>query len=147
VPYKPSSADTGTKHERGTSASSGKSVLVVEDNNINRLLVAKVLEKNGFTCIMAVDGFEAVEEYKSGRHIDIILMDIQMPRMDGLEALGIIREIEIISGAPRIPIVALSAHVMKEDVQKFLESGFDSYIAKPFNRDDLIRNIIELTEK
>lgn len=147
VPFKPSAADTGTKHERGTSASSSKSVLVVEDNNINRLLVAKVLEKNGFTCIMAVDGFEAVEEYKIGRHIDIILMDIQMPRMDGLEALGIIREIEKNSGAARIPIVALSAHVMKEDVQKFLESGFDSYIAKPFNRDDLIRNIIELTEK
>lgn len=147
VPYKPSSGEAGVKHERDTSASSGKTVLVVEDNNINRLLVAKVLEKNGFSCIMAVDGFEAVEEYKSGRHMDIILMDIQMPRMDGLEALGIIRELEQKSGTTRIPIIALSAHVMKEDVQKFLESGFDSYIAKPFNRDDLIRGIMELTEK
>ncbi|HPS58807.1 MAG TPA: transporter substrate-binding domain-containing protein [Spirochaetota bacterium] len=147
VPYKPSSGETGIKPDRDTSASSGKTVLVVEDNHINRLLVSKVLEKNGFTCIVAVDGFEAVEEYKSGRHIDIILMDIQMPRMDGLEALGIIREIEQKTGKARTPIVALSAHVMKEDVQKFLESGFDSYIAKPFNRDDLIRGIIELTEK
>ncbi len=146
VPYKPATVETAARHEPDNSADSSKTVLVVEDNSINRMLVTRVLEKSGFNCIMAVDGFEAVEEFKSGNHIDIILMDIQMPQMDGLEALGIIRELEKKSGATRTPIMALSAHVMKEDVQKFLESGFDSYIAKPFNRDDLIRGISELTE-
>lgn len=68
-----------------------------------------------------------------------------MPKMDGLEALGIIREIEKEKGSAHTPIIALSAHVMKDDVQKFLDSGFDSYIAKPFNRDDLLRTIGELS--
>lgn len=146
LPYLPAMENADTAKVSDITPKSVKTVMVVEDNSINRLLVAKVLEKNGFVCIMAVDGFEAVETYKSGRHIDAILMDIQMPRMDGLEALTIIRGIEQDGGKGHIPIIALSAHVMKDDVQKFLEAGFDSYIGKPFNREDLIRGIMELTE-
>jgi len=147
VPYKPAVVETEVRHEPDSSAGSSKTVLVVEDNSINSLLVTRVLEKNGFNCITAADGLEAVEKFKNGNQIDIILMDIQMPRMDGFEALRIIREFEKETGAARTPVMALSAHVMKEDVQKFIESGFDRYIAKPFDRDDLIRGINELTEK
>ena len=69
-------------------------------------------------------------------------MDIQMPGMDGIEALGHIRDFEKESGnEKRIPVIALSAHVMKEDVDKFLSSGFDSYVAKPFNSGELITRI------
>jgi len=146
MPYHPAAEGEEIRHEAAAARSGGVTVLIAEDNSINRQLVAKVLEKNGYFCLMAVDGVEAVDTYKSGRQIDLILMDIQMPRMDGLEALEIIRQLESDSGT-RIPIVAISAHVMKEDVQRFLNAGFDAYIAKPFNKDDLIRTIAELTSR
>ncbi len=123
----------------------GNRIMVVEDNSINRTLVARVLEKRGYTTLMAVDGFEAVNFVKAGKKIDLILMDIQMPGMDGMEALKLIRETEESSGnGNRVPVIALSAHVMKEDVDKFLSSGFDSYVAKPFNSNDLTARIESL---
>ncbi len=82
---------------------------------------------------------------KTGKKIDLILMDIQMPGMDGMEALRLIREFEESSeNGRRVPVIALSAHVMKEDVEKFLNSGFDSYVAKPFNSNDLTARIESL---
>ncbi len=120
----------------------GNRIMVVEDNSINRTLVTRVLEKRGYSTLMAVDGFEAVDLVKKGEHIDLILMDIQMPGMDGMEALKLIRLFEESSGSTgRIPVIALSAHVMKDDVDRFLGAGFDSYVAKPFNSNDLIERI------
>lgn len=120
----------------------GNRIMVVEDNSINRTLVTRVLEKRGYSTLMAVDGFEAVDFVKKGEHIDLILMDIQMPGMDGMEALKLIRQFEESSGGTgRIPVIALSAHVMKDDVDKFLGAGFDSYVAKPFNSNDLLERI------
>lgn len=146
VPYRPafekeiiSEKPPEKKRERGNR------ILVVEDNSINRTLVARVLEKRGYITLMAVDGFEAVNFVKAGKEIDLILMDIQMPGMDGMEALKLIREIEKSSGSGnKVPVIALSAHVMKEDVEKFLSSGFDSYVAKPFNSNDLTARIESL---
>ncbi|HOP64055.1 MAG TPA: ATP-binding protein [Spirochaetota bacterium] len=117
-------------------------ILVVEDNDINRVLVTRVLEKRGYDILVAVDGFEAVKFVRMGEKIDLVLMDIQMPGMDGMEALKQIREFEAVSeSGARVPVIALSAHVMKDDVNKFLSSGFDSYIAKPFNSNDLAARI------
>lgn len=146
IPYRPAfEKETVTEKPPEKRREHGNRIMVVEDNSINRTLVARVLEKRGFTTLMAVDGFEAVNFVKAGKQIDLILMDIQMPGMDGMEALKIIREFEESSGSGnKVPVIALSAHVMKEDVEKFLNSGFDSYVAKPFNSNDLIARIESL---
>jgi len=146
IPYRPAfEKETVTEKPPEKRRERGNRIMVVEDNSINRTLVARVLEKRGYTTLMAVDGFEAVNFVKAGKHIDLILMDIQMPGMDGMEALKIIREFEKSSGSGnRTPVIALSAHVMKEDVDKFLNSGFDSYVAKPFNSNDLTARIESL---
>ncbi|HPF07463.1 MAG TPA: ATP-binding protein [Spirochaetota bacterium] len=146
VPYRPAfEKETAAEKPPEKRRDRGNRIMVVEDNSINRTLVARVLEKRGYTTLMAVDGFEAVNNVKSGKEIDLILMDIQMPGMDGMEALKLIREIEESSGnGNRVPVIALSAHVMKDDVEKFLNSGFDSYVAKPFNSNDLTARIESL---
>ncbi len=143
VPYRPAfEKETLVEKPPEKRRDRGNRIMVVEDNSINRTLVARVLEKRGYTTLMAVDGFEAVNFVKAGKQIDLILMDIQMPGMDGMEALKLIREFEESSGSgTRVPVIALSAHVMKEDVEKFLNSGFDSYVAKPFNSNDLTARI------
>lgn len=146
VPYRPAfEKETVAEKPPEKRREQGNRIMVVEDNSINRTLVTRVLEKRGYTTLMAVDGFEAVNFVKTGKKIDLILMDIQMPGMDGMEALRLIREFEESSeNGRRVPVIALSAHVMKEDVEKFLNSGFDSYVAKPFNSNDLTARIESL---
>ncbi len=117
-------------------------VLLVEDHVINQRYAVRVLEKQGYQVTVANDGSEAVELYKS-QPVDLILMDIQMPRMDGFAATAAIRAIERQTGR-RTPIIAMTAHAMQKDRERCLASGMDSYISKPVTRDDLL-SIIEST--
>jgi PAS domain S-box-containing protein len=115
-------------------------ILLVEDNIDNQNLAVRILEKGGFFVDIANNGEEAVECVKQYRY-DLILMDIQMPVMDGFEATARIREIEKELYDERIPIVALTAHAMKGYREKCLEGGMDDYITKPLKKKHLLITI------
>ncbi len=104
-------------------------VLVAEDNPVNQRLVVRLLEKRGHRVEVVVNGREALQVLDKQR-FDLVLMDVQMPEMDGMEATAAIRKKETGSGW-HIPIVALTANVMKGDREKYLASGMDGYLAKP----------------
>jgi PAS domain S-box-containing protein len=104
-------------------------ILLVDDQEISRLFTFRILQKMGHTPEAAQDGREAVERWESSV-FDIILMDVQMPVMDGVEATAIIRGREAGRGE-HIPIIALTAHALKEDRAKLLAQGFDGYVSKP----------------
>lgn len=105
-----------------------KNVLLVDDDMRNIFALTNVLENNSMNVIVANDGREAVEKVKSSEKIDIILMDIMMPEMDGYEAT---KEIRKIPGFEKIPIIALTAKAMKGDREKCIEAGASDFIAKP----------------
>ncbi|MGB7760783.1 MAG: response regulator [Bryobacteraceae bacterium] len=105
------------------------SILVAEDNVVNQLLMRTLLERRGHRVAVVANGAAALAAWRQDR-FDCILMDIQMPEMDGFEATRIIRAEESGNGA-HIPIIALTAHAMKGDREKCLQAGLDSYIAKP----------------
>ncbi|MFC1572686.1 response regulator [Candidatus Eisenbacteria bacterium] len=105
------------------------SILLAEDNLVNQKLATKILEKEGHTVTVANDGRKAVEAVKQ-EAFDLVLMDVQMPTMDGLEATATIREMERESGT-HVPIIAMTAHTMMGDREKCLAAGMDEYVAKP----------------
>jgi PAS domain S-box-containing protein len=117
-------------------------VLVVEDNAVNRKLAQRILEKRGFQVTLAVDGIQALLAVEKAA-FDLILMDIQMPEMDGFEATAAIRKREQLAGK-HTPIIALTAHAMKEDRERCLSAGMDAYVTKPIRPDELFRTIHEL---
>ncbi|MBN2685432.1 MAG: response regulator [Pontiellaceae bacterium] len=127
----------------------GCRVLLVEDNRLNQKVAEKMLRKMGCTVDIANNGQEGIERLGFDApdavrpDYDIVFMDIQMPVMDGLCATQKIREREK-QGGFRIPVVALTAHAMKGDREKFLEQGMDEYVSKPVNRADLCRVIHRL---
>ena len=104
-------------------------MLVAEDNPVNLRLVVRLLEKRGHSVQVALSGREALQALDKER-FDLVLMDVQMPEMDGMETTAAIREKEKGSGW-RTPIVALTANAMKGDREKYLASGMDGYLAKP----------------
>ena len=108
-------------------------VLLAEDNEVNRMLATRLLEKEGHTVVCAHDGQEAVEMLALDASFDLVLMDLQMPRLGGFGATRIIREREQADGR-RIPIIALTAHAMTGDDQRCLAAGMDDYLSKPINR-------------
>jgi len=116
----------------------GVRILVVEDNPINQLLVLKLLEKRGYETTVAENGKIAIDEYKKG-DFDIILMDLQMPELDGYEATRIIRMMEGHKG--EIPIVAMTAHTIKGELEKCADIGMNDYISKPFDSTELYQKI------
>ncbi len=111
------------------------SVLLVEDNFVNRKLAVLILEKVGCRVDVALNGEEGVDKFKSGNYV-AIFMDCQMPVMDGYEATRAIRDLEKADGS-HIPIIAVTANAMKGDREKCLECGMDDYIAKPLLPNDL----------
>ena len=111
------------------------SILVAEDNDVSRLLVGRFLAEQGHTVTEARTGLEAVTLYERGT-FDLILMDIQMPDMDGFEATAEIREREQATG-DHIPIIALTAHAIKGDRERCLEAGMDEYLSKPIQPGEL----------
>ncbi len=122
----------------------GLCVLLAEDNPVNQLLVTRILEKQKCSVVLANDGSEA-SEIASRREFDAILMDVQMPEMDGLRATKMIRARERESGKPRVPIVALTANAMKGDRETCLAAGMDAYLAKPIHPDELVSLLGSLT--
>jgi PAS domain S-box-containing protein len=109
-------------------AENALSILLAEDNAINRTFLAEILQREGYTVECAENGEEACRKWRQGAY-DVILMDIRMPVMDGMEALQYIRRHE--EGGGRIPVVALTAHALRGDREKLIAAGFDGYLAKP----------------
>jgi signal transduction histidine kinase/CheY-like chemotaxis protein len=117
-------------------------ILLAEDNAVNRVLAARVLERRGHTVLVATNGCEALE-ILTRESVDVILMDVQMPEMDGFQATAAIREREKTSGG-HLPIVALTANAMYGDGERCLAQGMDAYLAKPFRIADLDRVLGEV---
>ena len=128
----------GTKTKPAMTEKSAKKVriLLVEDYPTNQQVVIKHLHGAGYPVDLAVNGREAVAAYKR-KHYDLILMDIQMPVMDGYESTAIIRKQEG-EVATRIPIIAMTAHALKRDREKCLQAGMDDYLTKPLRRKELL---------
>jgi CheY-like chemotaxis protein len=117
-------------------------ILLAEDNRVNQLVAARLLGKRGHTVVIVGNGREALaalDDPGSGG-FDLILMDVQMPDMDGFEATGIIRAREKSSGA-RLPIIAMTANAMKGDEERCLAAGMDGYVSKPFQVEELFATI------
>jgi len=112
-------------------------ILLAEDNLINREVAVRMLTKRGHTVTIAENGKEAVKIFES-QAFDMILMDVQMPEMDGFEATAVIRHKEKEKGT-HIPIVAMTAHAMKGDRERCINAGMDEYISKPIAIDELIK--------
>ena len=113
-------------------------ILLAEDNRVNRLLAVRLLNKAGHQVITAENGHEAVSGWSEQRP-DVVLMDMQMPVMDGLEATLHIRRHEQHASLPRTPIIALTANAMHSDREKCLAVGMDDYNSKPFNVQELLQ--------
>ena len=110
-------------------------VLLAEDNPDHQRIVAHILGSRGHSVGIAGDGQQAIRMAQENRY-DVILMDLKMPGMDGLEATKIIRANE--SGDGRVPIIALTAHVMKGDRERCLAAGMDGYLSKPINGREMV---------
>ncbi|KAF5418334.1 MAG: Chemotaxis protein CheY [Candidatus Methanogaster sp.] len=120
-------------------------ILVVDDNERNRYLVSFILDKNGFEVVTANDGVDGVETAREQR-VNLIIMDIKMPRMDGYEATIRIKKLE---GYQSVPIIALTSYAMAGDKKKAVAAGCDGYIAKPINPEtfmDEIRMFLEVVK-
>jgi len=105
-------------------------VLVVEDNDMNMQLVEYLLEEGGYSIVKAASGEEALSIARGGDPVDLILMDIHLPGIDGL---SVVREMKTDARTKSIPILALTAHAMRGDRDRFLEAGCDGYISKPID--------------
>jgi two-component system sensor histidine kinase/response regulator len=110
-------------------------VLLAEDNAVNQMLAVRLLEKRGYTVTVAVNGREALAAFEKDS-LDIILMDIQMPEMDGFEATAAIRVREKSTGG-HIPIIAMTAHSLVGDQERCLAAGMDGYVSKPIRTHQL----------
>jgi CheY-like chemotaxis protein len=120
-------------------------VLVAEDNEVNQIVVNEILTKAGIGCEIVSDGRSALEAIER-THFDLVLMDCQMPVIDGFEATREIRRREAtraVNGkkVERLPIIALTANAMKGDRERCLEAGMDGYTMKPINPQNLLRSI------
>ncbi|KAI5115771.1 hypothetical protein M0805_007186 [Coniferiporia weirii] len=120
-------------------------ILLAEDNLVNQKLAVKILEKYGHAVEIAENGSLAVDSFKlrvaQGRPFDIVLMDVSMPFMGGMEATELIRAFELLE---RAPIIALTAHAMIGDRERCLQAGMDDHITKPLRRGDLLNAINKL---
>jgi CheY-like chemotaxis protein len=118
----------------------GKSILIVDDNELNRKILRVLLQKSGYETFEAVDGEQGVQLAREVRP-SLIFMDIQMPVVDGVAALKILRSEDATS---KIPVVALTSYAMKGDREKFLEAGFDAYVAKPIDSNEVLEMVREM---
>ena len=123
-----------TRHTLRESARKRR-ILVAEDNAINQAVIIRLLAKMGHTPVLAQNGKEALA-LASAEIFDLVFMDVQMPEMDGLAATGAIRQRETMDGT-HLPIFAMTAHAMKGDRERCLESGMDGYITKPIRFSDI----------
>ncbi len=132
------------KEETLIESGKGIRILVVEDNQLNQMLVIKVLKKQGFETDVAENGLIALDKHQNN-NFDIILMDLQMPEMDGYEATQKIRSLK--PDKKDIPIIAMSAHTFKGEYEHCIETGMNDFISKPFNTKELYEKIFRLLRK
>ena len=130
-----------TRHSLQESKSRSR-ILLAEDNAVNQTLAVRLLEKRGYTVKVAGDGRAAVETYEK-EPFDIVLMDIQMPGMNGFEATAAIRAKEKLTGR-RVPIIAMTAHALKGDQERCIAAGMDDYVSKPIRTSELVSKIENL---
>ncbi|MCP4153006.1 MAG: response regulator [bacterium] len=135
-----------TRHTLAEIRKRSSTILVAEDNTSNRLVATTILEKLGFQHIGVANGLEAVEAYTEN-DLALILMDVHMPDLDGLEATKKIRTMETQNGTPRIPIIALTADAMQEDREKCFSAGMDAHITKPIEPQILMEVLTEWLSK
>ncbi len=115
----------------------GRRILLVEDNKANQMFMSLILKKFGLIFDIANDGNEAIEAFKNN-YYDLILMDENMPNLNGIEATKIILQIEKEQKREHTPIIALTANALKGDRERFIEAGMDEYLTKPVNKDKLL---------
>lgn len=125
--------DTGSEKKRVFK------ILIAEDNVLNQKLIVTLLIKRNFSVVTAKDGEEACKMYQLEKP-DLILMDVEMPYVNGYEAVSRIREIEKDTNA-HIPIIALTGHYLNEDINKVYDCGMDDYVKKPINFDKFIEKL------
>jgi CheY-like chemotaxis protein len=118
-------------------------VLIVEDNILNQKVAAATIHKLGHVFEIAENGQQAIERFKS-RPFDLIIMDVQMPVMNGLEATRLIRQMEKEEGRKPVRIIALTANALPADRRACLAAGMDDYLSKPFRFDDFQKAINKL---
>ncbi len=116
-----------------------KTILIVEDDPKNLELFRDLLQVSGYKTVEATDGKQGIELARAKKP-DLILMDIQLPRMDGLEATRILKADATTSN---VPVIALTAYAMKGDKERILEAGCDGYLAKPINTDEFLKEVAE----
>lgn len=116
----------------------GKTLLVVDDIDINIELIKVILEGTNIRILEANNGRQAINICLQEKNVDAVLMDIQMPIMNGYEATRQIKRVR-----PNLPIIALTAYAFAEDISKSMAAGFNDYIAKPFDRDKLIEILVK----
>ncbi|UTT86953.1 response regulator [Vibrio pelagius] len=138
------SKSTSTEQTENIVAKSEK-ILLVEDNRVNQKVASVMLKKGGYTFDIADNGQIAVDMYREDNNYDVILMDCMMPVKDGFTATREIREHEQNFGLNKTPIIALTASVIDDDIQKCYDSGMDGYIAKPVRKDKLFHQIERAT--
>ncbi len=119
-------------------------VLLVEDNLVNQKVATHLLERHGHFVVVAENGRVALDVLTAA-HFDLVLMDVQMPEMDGLSATAAIRQRERGTGR-RLPIVALTADALTGDRERCLQAGMDGYVMKPFEVDTLLRTMADVLQ-
>ncbi len=122
---------------------SGVSILLVDDNRVNLALTRETLERQGYTVRTAVDGQEALDVFRT-RQVSLVLMDIEMPIMNGLDACNAMRREEERTRTPRVPMIALTADSAEGMIDRVLQHGFDAYLAKPASRAHLLVSIEQM---
>ena len=124
-------------------AGSGLSILVAEDNDINALLVRSLLTRLGHRPVLVDNGQRAYDAWEKARAegtpFDFVLMDVQMPELDGLEAARRIRAVEEAAGTERTPIIALTANAVAEERARCLDAGMDAFLTKPLDRQPFLQ--------
>jgi len=129
-----------TRHTLAEDRKRKARILLAEDNIVNQKVTLKLLERMGYRADVVANGLEALKALETIPYT-LVLMDVQMPEMDGIEATLQIRNGKWLIQNPDIPIIALTAHAMKRDREKFIEAGMNDYLAKPIEPDELAKSI------
>ncbi len=139
---KPEVKETAPEKLEPATGLSGMNILAADDNGTNRLVLGSLLKRAGINAVMVVNGREAVEKFSEAEW-DAVLLDISMPEMDGLAALGAIEAIARKTGKKRPPCIAISANVMADQIREYRAAGFDACIGKPFRGADVLQTLKE----
>jgi|GEM_PF-3700128 len=122
-------------------------ILIAEDETISRLFISKVLERAGHMVFLARDGKEVLQILLEEGSFDVIITDIQMPELDGVEMTRIIRTDQLYQSHAHLPVIAMTAYGMKSDRERYLEAGIDEYLPKPIDPKLLTIMLNQLTDK